>query len=99
MTAAASKTMDAGGPGRRAWTEAAIAIALGTAALLLAFREPALAALRVWSASATYNHCFLVVPISAWMLRERRAVFSAMQPRPAPLLPAVPTSGAGPRAS
>lgn len=79
----------------RAWREAALAIALGTGALLLAFREPALAAVKVWSSSATFNHCFLVVPISAWMLRERREVLARIRPRPAPLLPALAALAGG----
>lgn len=79
----------------RAWREAAIAIAIGTCALLLAFREPALAAARVWASSATFNHCFLVVPISAWMLFERREVFATIRPRPSPLLPALAALAGG----
>lgn len=95
MPQAARDKPDMAAETSRAWREAALAIGLGTGALLVAFREPALAAVRVWASSATFNHCFLVVPISAWMLFERREVLARIRPRPAPLLPALAALAGG----
>lgn len=95
MPHAASETIEAQALLGAEWRRAAIAIAAGAAVLLVVFREPALAAVKVWSSSATFNHCFLVAPISAWMLHERRAVLATIRPRPAPLLPALAALAGG----
>lgn len=73
---------------RRAWQAAGITLLVGICALLAIFWEPAAAAVRVWSNSATFNHCFLVVPIAAYMIWERRAIFRQARPAPTYVLPA-----------
>jgi len=40
-------------------------------------------ALRVWSESSAYNHCYLVLPMAALLLWKRRAVFGKLRPQPA----------------
>src|SRR5262245_56973010 len=48
-------------------------------------------AVQVWLGSTAYNHCFLILPMIAFLLWERRAVFSSVSPHPAlwplPLIP------------
>jgi exosortase A len=73
---------------RRAWRIAAGTLLVGIFALLAIFWEPAAVAVRVWSTSATFNHCFLVVPIVAYLVWERRAIFSQARPAPFHVLPA-----------
>ncbi len=73
---------------QRAWRIAAATLLAGICALLAIFWQPAAAAVRVWSTSATFNHCFLVVPIVAYLIWERRAIFSQARPAPIHILPA-----------
>ncbi len=57
---------------------------LGFAALVLGFvfwHEIA-GAWRVWLSSPTYNHCFLVLPISFYMIWDRRLLLAGETPRP-----------------
>ncbi|MGH6878721.1 MAG: exosortase A [Rhizomicrobium sp.] len=63
----------------RASRQAAIATAAAILALLLScllFPDAALGALRVWMDSPTFNHCFLVLPISLFMIWQRRAALA-----------------------
>jgi exosortase A len=59
-----------------------VAIAGGLTVLGVVFGHEVLAAIAVWSSSTAYGHCYLVMPIVAWLLWERRNVFSALLPRP-----------------
>jgi exosortase A len=51
-------------------------------ALGLIFRQEFVGAYRVWVDSATYNHCFLIIPISLYMIWERRAALASLFPAP-----------------
>lgn len=73
---------------RRRWVAAAIALAVGAAALALVFRPEEAEALRVWLASTAYNHCFLVVPVALFLLWDRRHWLAAAVPQPAPWIAA-----------
>ncbi len=68
----------------RAWTPALAALVAGCAVLLAAHAAEASAALRVWSASTAFGHCFLVLPIAAWLAWERRDRLQALSPQPLP---------------
>lgn len=46
------------------------------------FSHEALGALRVWSGSRTYNHCFLIAPLSIYLIWLRRHELSHMSPQP-----------------
>ena len=46
------------------------------------FWDTAASAVDVWINSKTYNHCFMVVPIVAYLLWDRRGHFSEVAPRP-----------------
>ncbi len=68
----------------RIWMPALAALAAGCVALLAVHHAEASAALRVWSASTAFGHCFLVLPIAAWLAWERRDRLIACLPRPLP---------------
>ncbi len=59
-------------------------LALGAALLLLLFHAEAAAAVRIWSSSTAYGHCFLVAPVAAWLAWDRRAALAGQAPRPWP---------------
>ena len=62
------------------------ALAIGLVALGLMFHNEVAAAVDVWLDSTAYNHCFLVIPIVAYLIWDRRAVLVGAVPRPAPLM-------------
>lgn len=80
----------------RALKSTAMALTLGLAALGLLFWEEVGAAVRVWIDSTAYNHCFLVLPIVAYLIWERRAslVGVPIRPVPAVALAALPLTAA-----
>jgi exosortase A len=69
-------------------------LAAGIVALLLLFRPEGEAAMRVWSGSTAYSHCWFVAPIALWLAWERRAEWAANPVRPVlwPALLAVPVA-------
>lgn len=56
--------------------------AAGLLLLCLLFHEEIAAAAQVWSTSTAYGHCWLVLPIVAWLIWERRAAALAYPPQP-----------------
>src|SRR5208282_3549343 len=62
----------------------ALGAVLGFAALVLGFLfwHEIAGAWRVWLSSPTYNHCFLVLPISLYMIWDRRLWLAGEYPRP-----------------
>ncbi|MEJ0072251.1 MAG: exosortase A, partial [Pseudomonadota bacterium] len=65
------------------WRAALAMLAFGIAAILVLCRAPALGAVRVWIESATFNHGFLIIPISLYAIWERRARWKNLAPQPA----------------
>ena len=81
------------GPGVT-WKRSLIVLALALAWAGYLYRDAADAMLVIWQRSETFNHCFLIPPIVAWLIWRKRAVLATMQP--APSFPAVfLTIGAG----
>ena len=80
----------------RAIRSTSIALVLGLAALGLLFRQEIAAAVRVWIDSTAYNHCFLVLPIVAYLIWDRRALLGGVPIKPMPwaALAALPLSAA-----
>jgi exosortase A len=70
----------------RALKGTSIALALGLAVLALLFQEEIGAAIRVWTNSTAYNHCFLVLPIALYLAWDRRATLIGVPIRPVPWL-------------
>ncbi|MDE2005339.1 MAG: exosortase, partial [Rhodospirillales bacterium] len=60
------------------------ALALGLIVFAVLFHAEAAAAVRVWIESTAYNHGFLILPIVAWLLWDRRAVLEGAVARPLP---------------
>jgi exosortase A len=57
-------------------------IVLYLAVFALLFPDAAAGALRVWIVSPTFNHCFLVLPVSLFMIWHRRSTLGAVTFRP-----------------
>ena len=64
------------------WLVASALFLVGLAALVGLFWETAASAVRTWTSSDSYNHCFLVIPICAYLIWRRREVFTRLAPRP-----------------
>lgn len=99
MTAAASFGGSAALPPqdlRRAWLGAGIVLAIGLLCLGTIFWPEIVAAVRVWSGSTAYNHCFLVLPVAIYLAWDRRDCFKVNPPQPAPwfALAALPVAAA-----
>ena len=81
------------------WRELRVALAplfVGLLALGIVFHAEVVAAIDVWIESTAYNHCFLVLPIVAYLIWDRRAVLSGAVPHawPAASVLAVPVGAA-----
>ncbi len=63
-----------------AWTTVA-AIGLGVIALCGLFLAEGRAAVETWNASTAYGHCYLVLPMTLYLLWDRREVIAACSPR------------------
>jgi exosortase A len=63
--------------------------ALLAAAVLLLFRDTVAAMVTIWIRSETFTHCFLVPPISAWLIWRRRERLAVLPTKASPwvLLP------------
>jgi len=63
------------------WRQAAPALLLAIAALLLLYRDSFGAMVGIWSRSDTFAHAFLVPPISLWLVWRRREQLALLTPR------------------
>src|ERR1700693_2274011 len=81
---------------RRDWAVAGAVLVIGLCLLGFIFRPEIETAIYVWINSDAYNHCFLVLPVAAYLAWDRRQVVAATTPRPGPwiALLAIPTAGA-----
>ncbi len=68
----------------RAWAPALVSIAMACAVFGLAFQREIVGAVRVWSESTAYNHCFLILPLVAALLWNRREAIALLRPSPTP---------------
>lgn len=64
----------------RSWREHAVALGLLILLVLVGFRDAVAAAVQVWWLMPTYSHCFLVIPISAWLVWEKRDQLASLNP-------------------
>jgi exosortase A len=76
------------------WRPALILIGVASLVFGAVFWQEIAGAVRVWTGSTAYNHCFLILPLIGFLLWERRAVISSLSPRPVlwPLLMMLPLS-------
>src|SRR5436190_15409619 len=66
------------------WRAVLPALILVLVAVLLAYRETAVAMVDTWSHSETFAHAFLVIPIVLWLVWRRRHELAVLEPRPCP---------------
>ncbi|MEO5698277.1 MAG: exosortase A [Burkholderiaceae bacterium] len=76
------------------WTRVVSALVLVLAAVLVAYRDTALAMVAIWWRSDTFAHAFLVPPIVLWLIWRRRHDLASVQPRPCPWM-LLPMAGLG----
>lgn len=78
----------AGSPSRPAsglqWQVAGTVVALALLGLVGLFWSTAEATVRTWGSSATFNHGFLIFPLSAYLIWHRRDALAKLVPKPAP---------------
>lgn len=65
-----------------AWRTHGLLLLLGLAGLVGLHWQAAQEAVRVWASSQTFNHCFLIFPISAYLIWDRADRLKALQPVP-----------------
>ena len=66
------------------WRGAAVGLAVGLVFLGLLFQQEVVAAVQTWIDSTAYNHCFLIIPIAAYLAWDRRDTLRALAPTPLP---------------
>ncbi len=65
----------------RGWVMTVALLVVGAIAFGYAFADDIAHALFVWNDSTAYNHCYLILPISAYLIWERRRALAARAPR------------------
>lgn len=68
---------------RPGWKQTVGVLVLVELALLAFYFETARAMVEIWWRSGTFNHAFLVPPISLWLIWEKRRELAREAPRPA----------------
>ena len=64
--------------------DARVGLAIGLAVLGLLFHTEVEAAVRTWYVSTAYNHCFMVIPIAAYLIWDRRPALLGLTAVPIP---------------
>src|ERR1700744_386958 len=75
-----------------AWLPAVWPIGIGALLLGLLFSQEVAAAIQTWIDSTAYNHCFLVLPIAAYLVWDRRDTLRGFTAQPVlwPALAGIP---------
>lgn len=80
MSMAASTSAVGGVPLR--YRSSLVILATALLAMALLFHAEIAAAIQVWADSTAYNHCFLILPIAAWLAWDRRGRLRGLTPAP-----------------
>jgi len=64
------------------WTGALLLLGAALLAWGLLFQTEIVAAVAIWESSAAYNHCWLVLPLAAWLGWARRDRLHSLAPAP-----------------
>lgn len=64
------------------WRNSAIILVFAGVAVLGLFWHTSVSMSATWYRSATFNHCFLILPVSLYLIRRRRRLLTAMTPVP-----------------
>lgn len=71
---------------RQAWTLATATVVVVFAFMGWLFFDAVSGAIRVWNRSETFTHCYLILPVSLYLLWENRAALARVAPKPVPWL-------------
>jgi exosortase A len=82
MTAATPTTFSGLINARLAQVFAALAVLITVVAIAPLYKREIVQAVRAWIDSPTYNHCFLIIPITLYLVWSRRDAIAGMVPRP-----------------
>lgn len=63
------------------WRTHLLVLGAAAGAILLLFARDSAGMARIWWTSATFNHCLLILPILAWLVRQRLPELKALVPR------------------
>lgn len=74
----AARWVESTSAGHRDWMLAAIGVLI----LLAIYRDTLLSIVAIWVRSDTFAHCFLVFPVSLWLIWRRRWVVARIRPKP-----------------
>lgn len=85
MNGVAAQATGAGAAGS-AWPRSLALLGLVAVWLGYLYRETAMAMFVIWMRSETFQHCFVIVPISVWLVWRKRARLAQIVPVPS-LLP------------
>ena len=69
-------------PARLAWVAPVLCLAIATVALGGLFHAEVAGAYAVWLDSTAYNHCFLILPVAAYLAWVRRDRLAGLRARP-----------------
>ncbi len=69
-----------------AWRAPLAALLALWAWIIFLYWDTGVGIVSIWIRSETFNHCFIVPPISAWLVWRRRHELAAHIPRPSPVL-------------
>jgi exosortase A len=65
----------------RGWSQALPALAVVQLAILVLYRDTALSMVEIWARNETFTHCFLVLPITLWLVWRIRQRVALLVPR------------------
>jgi exosortase A len=74
--------LDGQGPLSLSWRAAWISVVLGVATVIAFYWDTAAQMANIWSVSASFNHCFLIFPITGYLIWLKRAALANMVPQP-----------------
>ncbi|MEQ9641999.1 MAG: exosortase A [Alphaproteobacteria bacterium] len=69
---------------RRAWMLATATVLAVFALMGWLFFDAVSGAIRVWNRSETFTHCYLILPVSLYLLWDNRAALARVAPKPMP---------------
>ncbi len=84
MTASTPISTEGGSRSPHIWAFHLAALGFLIVLILGLFWSDVAAAVEVWWIYPAYSHCFLIIPISAWLIWEKRALLRASLPELAP---------------
>ncbi len=67
-----------------AWRTALPMLLAVVAGIAVVYRQTALSMVEIWWRSETFNHCFLIPPISLWLIWGKRVQLAQIEPEPSP---------------